>query len=143
MSLNPTKLLLGIATPIVAAGSAWLAAAAAKYGIHLDASGINALGIAGATAGAAAMVKLIHDVEKDPKVAKVVHSIEAGAVPVVSAVEKADPGANNLVDDAIAQAQRAVQAQFNELVAQLPQPSPAPAPAAPAPAPVPPVAPTV
>jgi hypothetical protein len=134
MSLNPTKLLLGIAAPFIAAGAAWLTAAAAKYGIHLDQSGINAFGVAGATAGAAVMVKLIHDVETKSKVLQVVGAVTADAAPVLAAVETADPAAKPMLEDMLAQAQRAMQAKFDELVAKLPQPAaPAPAPLAPTP----------
>lgn len=135
MSLNPAKLLLGLLTPLIAAASAWLVAAAAKYGVHLDPSGVNALGVAGATAGAAAMVKLIHDVESHPTVAGVAAGAKAGA----GAVEALDPGARAFLQDAADQAAKALQAQFNELAAALPAspatpPSPVPVPAAPAPA---------
>lgn len=140
--LNPTKLILGVLTPFVSAASAWLVAAAAKYGVHLDPSGVNALGVAGATAGAAAMMKLIHDVEGAPKVAAVVQTVEKDASGVAGQVERADPGAKALVDGAVAEASRVLQQQFNDFVAGLPQPSAGPAPDAPASPPVP-VAPAV
>lgn len=131
MNLNPTKLVLGLLTPFIAAASAWLAAAAAKYGVHLDPAGINALGVAGATAGAAAMVKLIHDVESKPSVAQLVGEAQKIAVQ--------NPDVKALVQGAVEQAQKVLQAQFNELVAAIPQPPAAPAPVvAPAPAPAPP-----
>lgn len=62
--MDTQKLLLTVATPFIAAGSGWLCAAAGKYGVSLDPSGVNALATAGATAGAAAMLKLIHDLER-------------------------------------------------------------------------------
>jgi hypothetical protein len=140
-SINPTKLILGVLTPFVAAGSAWLTAAVGRYGVHLDPSGINALGVAGATVGAAAMLKLIHDLERNPTVERIFHSVEGAVIPVATAVQAADPKAGATVDDAVAQAKREVQAQFNELVAKLPQSPVAAAPAVQsAPAPVPPPA---
>lgn len=134
--MNLTKLILGLLTPVVAAASAWLVAALAKYGVHLDPSGVNALAVAGATAGAAAMVKLIHDVEGKPKVAAVVG--EAGKVD--AALVAADPKANQQLEDAVAEVQRAAEARFAELEAKIPQPAPV-APVAPDPAPAAPVAP--
>jgi hypothetical protein len=121
MNLDPTKTILGLLTPVVAAASGWLVAAAAKYGIHLDPSGVNALGVAGVTAGAAAMVKLIHDVEGT----KGAQQAKAEAGKVLNAVELADPGASGMLEDVIAQGQRALEAKFQELTAQIPQP-PAP-----------------
>lgn len=139
--MNPTKLILGVLTPLIAAGSAWLVAAAAKYGLHLDPSGVNALAVTGATAGTAAMVKLIHDVEHKPHVAAVIGDAEK----VVGAVEAADPSAKQTLEDAVAEVQRAAEAKFAELEAKIPQPPVAPAPpVAPVePAPVAPVAPPV
>ena len=71
MRVNPTKLVLGVLAAPITALSAWLTASVAKYGVHLDASGVNAALIAGATCGITVMVKLIHDVETtiehDPK----------------------------------------------------------------------------
>lgn len=137
-NLNPTKLILAIFTPLVAAGAGWLTAASAKYGVHLDPSGVNALAVAGVTAGAAAMVKLIHDVETAPTVEKIVHEITGDAAPLVAAVQTADPGAKPFLEDTIAQGERALEAKFQELVAQIPQPPvAAPVVAAPAPAPAP------
>lgn len=62
--MNAQKLILTVLTPVAAAGAAWLAGAVAKYGIHLDATGQTALATAGAAAGAAAMVKLLHEAGK-------------------------------------------------------------------------------
>lgn len=128
MSIHPAKLLLGILTPFVMAGSAWLTAAAAKYGIHLDPSGVNAFGIAGATAGTAVMVKLIHDVETNPKVEKVIHEVERTVAPEIKAVEVADPAVRAQATDLLAQVERTVEAKFGELVKQLPKPAPVAAP---------------
>ena len=77
MSINPTKLILGLATVPLAAGSAWLCGSAAKYGLHLDPSGVNAIAAAGLAGGVAVGVKLVHDVEselekRDPKLAAAV-----------------------------------------------------------------------
>jgi hypothetical protein len=138
MSINPTKLILGLLTPLIAAGSAWLAAAAAKHGMNLDPSGVNALAVAGATAGAGVMVKLIHDVEAKPGVAKVVTMVEKDAGVVDGVLVAGDPKANETLEDAVAEVQRAAEARFRELEAKIPQP---PAPAAPEPAPPAPVAP--
>lgn len=84
-SIHPTKVKLAILTPILAAGSAWLCAAVAKYGIHLDPSGVNAALVTGAAAAAGVGVKLIHDVEtRNPAVAGAVTELE-------TAVKAADP----------------------------------------------------
>lgn len=124
--MNPTKLILGLLTPLIAAGSAWLAGAAAKYGLHLDASGVNALGVAGATAGAAALVKLIHDVEAKPQVRSAV-----GDVVGFAAAE--DPKAKETLEDVAAQIYAAAEARFQELAAKIPAPAPAPVAAVPDP----------
>lgn len=63
--MNNKKLILGLLTPLIAALAAWLTAAVAKYGVHLDQSGVNAALVTGASAGIAVMLKLIHDVETD------------------------------------------------------------------------------
>lgn len=87
-----TKLILGLFGPAIAAGSGWLAAAAGKYGVHLDASGINALAVAGATAGTAIVVKLIHDVEaKDPGLATEAGRVVAEGERLVAGAVKVDP----------------------------------------------------
>lgn len=123
--MNLTKLILGLLTPVVAAASAWLVAALAKYGVHLDPSGVNALAVAGATAGAAAMVKLIHDVEHKPAVVAVVGDASKVAGSVDQALVAADPKAGQTLEDAVAEVQRAAEARFAELEAKIPQP-PAP-----------------
>jgi hypothetical protein len=63
--MNPTKLFIGLLTPIAAAGAAWLCGAVAKYGIHLDPSGVNTLAAAGAAGAVGIAAKLIHDVETE------------------------------------------------------------------------------
>jgi hypothetical protein len=97
MRLNPTKLVLGVLAPLITALSAWLAASVAKYGVHVDPSGVNAALVSGATCGIAVMVKLIHDVEEDPKV----RAVSADADTVASAVEQADPQIRQAVKHAI------------------------------------------
>lgn len=129
MNLDPTKTILGLLTPVIAAASAWLCAAAAKHGMNLDPAGVNALAIAGATAGVAIGVKLIHDVE-GTKQAKSVVAVAGG---VDAALVAADPRANQQLEDALAQVTAAAEAKFAELEARIPQP-PAPVVAAPAPA---------
>jgi hypothetical protein len=89
VSINPTKLALGFLGPFITAGSGLLAAAVGKYGVHLDPSGINALGVAGASAGAAIVVKLIHDVETD--------------------VGKTDPGLVRAVKEGVSDTEKALQ----------------------------------
>jgi hypothetical protein len=97
MRLNPTKLCLGVLAPLITALSAWLAASVAKYGVHVDPSGVNAALVSGATCGIAVMVKLIHDVEEDPKV----KAVSADAEIVAKAVEQADPLIHQAVQRAI------------------------------------------
>jgi hypothetical protein len=97
MRLNPTKLCLGVLAPLITALSAWLTASIAKYGVHLDPSGVNAALVSGATCGIAVMVKLIHDVEEDPKV----KAVSADAEIVARAVEQADPLIHQAVQRAI------------------------------------------
>jgi hypothetical protein len=97
MRLNPTKTSLGVLAPLVTALSAWLTASVAKYGVHVDPSGVNAALVAGATCGIAVMVKLIHDVEEDPKI----KAVSADADVVASAVEQADPQIRQAVRHAL------------------------------------------
>jgi hypothetical protein len=97
MRLNSTKLCLGVLAPLITALSAWLAASVAKYGVHVDPSGVNAALVSGATCGIAVMVKLIHDVEEDPKV----KAVSADAEIVAKAVEQADPLIHQAVQRAI------------------------------------------
>lgn len=97
MRLNSTKLCLGVLAPLITALSAWLAASVAKYGVHVDPSGVNAALVTGATCGIAVMVKLIHDVEEDPKV----KAVSADAEIVARAVEQADPLIHQAVQRAI------------------------------------------
>lgn len=96
MNLDPTKIILGLLGPLITAASGLLSAAVGKYGVHLDASGINALGVAGATAGAAFVVKLIHDVEtgvakKNPKLVATVEALEHTATGTLTSIVKVDP----------------------------------------------------
>jgi hypothetical protein len=63
--LHPTKLTLGILTPVFAAAAGWCSAAAAKYGIHLDPTMVGVVFASTATGAIAVGVKLIHDVESD------------------------------------------------------------------------------
>ena len=95
--MNAQKLILTVLTPFIAAGSAWLVAAAAKYGVHLDASGVNALGVAGATAGTAAMLKLIHDLEKRAQQRE--HLAAVAPAPAVTPTPLSVPGPTRLVPD--------------------------------------------
>jgi hypothetical protein len=98
MSLNHTKAGLGVLAPLVTALSAWLTASVAKYGVHVDASGVNAALVSGATCGIAVMVKLIHDVEKDdPEIKAVAGDADA----ISSAIEQADPQIRQVVRHAI------------------------------------------
>jgi hypothetical protein len=98
MSLNRTKASLGVLAPLVTALSAWLTASVAKYGVHVDASGVNAALVSGATCGIAVMVKLIHDVEKDdPEIKAVAGDADA----ISSAIEQADPQIRQVVRHAI------------------------------------------
>lgn len=98
MSLNHTKATLGVLAPLVTALSAWLTASVAKYGVHVDASGVNAALVSGATCGIAVMVKLIHDVEKDdPEIKAVAGDADA----ISSAIEQADPQIRQVVRHAI------------------------------------------
>lgn len=91
MTIHPTKLLLGFLTPLITAGAAWLAAAAAKYGVHLDPTGVSSVATAGATAGAAAMLKLIHDVEaRHPALERDLDAVET----IETNAAAADTGAN-------------------------------------------------
>lgn len=139
MNPDPTKFFLTLLTPVIAAGSGWLAAAAAKYGVHLDSAGINALGVAGATAGGAALLKLIHDLEKRKSVAAVVGQARKDAQTVATLAGAADPQAGVQLEDLIAQGQRALEAKFQELAGQIQPPAAAApvAPVAPAPDPAP------
>lgn len=98
MSLDHTKAGLGVLAPLVTALSAWLTASVAKYGVHVDASGVNAALVSGATCGIAVMVKLIHDVEKDDPEIKAI-SVDADAIS--SAVEQTDPQMREVVRHAI------------------------------------------
>jgi hypothetical protein len=123
------KVILTLLTPIIAAGAAWLCATAAKYGVHLDQSGVNALAVAGATAGTAAMLKLIHDLEKRKQVqiaySKVVQ-------PVERAVVAADPQAAAQVEDAVNAGLAALEAKFFELAGKVPPAPPSLVPPPPA-----------
>jgi hypothetical protein len=110
------KVVLTLLTPVIAAGAAWLCAAAAKYGVHLDQSGVNALAVAGATAGVAAMVKLIHDLEKR----KQMQVALAAAQPIGAAVVAADPAAKQQIEDAVNAGLAALEAKFQSLTAQTP-----------------------
>ena len=110
------KTVLTLLTPVIAAGSAWLCAAAAKYGVHLDQSGVNALAVAGATAGTAAMVKLIHDLEKR----KQARETRAFLTPAADAVVAVDPQAKQQVEDAVNAGLAALEAKFQQLSAQTP-----------------------
>jgi hypothetical protein len=62
-NLGTRRLVIGLLGGPIAAASAWLCAAVGKYGVHLDPSGVNALAVAGATAGVSIILKLIHDAE--------------------------------------------------------------------------------
>lgn len=64
MNVHPAKILLALLAAPLAAASAWLVGAVAKYGVHLDKSGVNAAFVAGAAGAIALVAKLIHDVEK-------------------------------------------------------------------------------
>jgi hypothetical protein len=103
-------------TPIIAAGAAWLCAAAAKYGVHLDQSGVNALAVAGATAGTAAMVKLIHDLEKRKQVQVALAAVKPAEATVVAV----DPAAATQVEDAVNAGLAALEAKFQELAGKVP-----------------------
>lgn len=111
------KLVLGLLGPFVTAGSGWLAGAVGKYGMHLDKSGINALGVAGATAGASFVLKLIHDLvsgveRKDPKLAAEVKVIGADARTAVGAAEVVDPQLRQVAGQVEDEAAAALAAAF-------------------------------
>jgi hypothetical protein len=110
MSVNPTKLVLGVLAAPITALSAWLTASVAKYGVHLDASGVNAALIAGATCGITVMVKLIHDVETtiehDPKAKQDIDDADV----IAGLLERADPEIRKSVSDALAGLEQEVMA---------------------------------
>jgi hypothetical protein len=110
MRVNPTKLVLGVLAAPITALSAWLTASVAKYGVHLDASGVNAALIAGATCGITVMVKLIHDVETtiehDPKAKQDVDDADV----IAGLLERADPEIRKSVSDALAGLEQEVMA---------------------------------
>lgn len=56
--------------PIIAAGAAWLAGAAAKYGLHLDKAEVAALATAGAVSAAGFVVKWLHG-RQNPEILKI------------------------------------------------------------------------
>lgn len=75
-SIHPAKLALGIITPLITAGAAWLCAAVAKWGVHLDPTGVASVATAGASGAVAVALKLIHDVEsRHPAVARDIATI--------------------------------------------------------------------
>lgn len=89
-SIHPTKIALAILTPLFAAGTAWLAGAAAKYGLDLNATGVTTVAGVAAAGAVSIGVKLIHDVEaKVPMVKQIVTGAEQAFVTPVAA---ADPG---------------------------------------------------
>jgi hypothetical protein len=127
MSTNQIKWILGLLAPLIAAAAAWLTAAVAKYGVHLDPSGVNAALVAGATGGLAVMVKLIHDVES-----KVDHDVDT-KLPAPDA--QLIDGVLKQLEPALRQAaQAAVQTEVLNLAHRIQPPAPAPAPG-PAPTP--------
>ncbi len=129
MSTNQIKWILGLLAPLIAAAAAWLTAAVAKYGVHLDPSGVNAALVAGATGGLAVMVKLIHDVES-----KVDHDVDA-KLPAADA--QLIDGVLKQLEPALRQAaQAAIQTEVLNLAHGIQPPAPAPGPA-PIPSPTP------
>ena len=88
MNINPTKLVLGLLAPLIVAASAWISAAVAKYGVHLDPTGIVSLATAGATAGIAVVLKLIHDVESDVGKSSILKEIETDIGDVKAFISK-------------------------------------------------------
>lgn len=84
--MNPTKLTLGLLGPVIAAASAWLSAAVAKYGVHASKAGIATAIGAGVVAGVSLVLKLIHDVETTGK-----PNLASDAKAAQDAAAKTDP----------------------------------------------------
>ena len=128
--MNLNKTILGLLTPLITAGAAWLTASVAKYGVHLDQSGVNAALVTGAAAGLSVMIKLIHDVESD-LTKELDKQVPADQAQVIQGVlQAAEPQLRQAV-------LTAVHAEVISLARSIqPAPAPAPAPAA-APVPIP------
>ncbi len=126
MSVNPTKLVLGVLAAPITALSAWLTASVAKYGVHLDPSGVNAALIAGATCGITVVVKLIHDVEVSVEHdAKAKETIDDANV-IAGVIERADPEIRQKVSDALAGLEQEVMALSERVagtIAAIPTPA--------------------
>lgn len=133
-NLNPTKLVLGVLGVPIAAASAWLSAAAGKYGLHLDPSGINALAVAGATAGTALVVKLIHDVDKnDPWLALHAATVADQVGKIADDAVKVDPQLKTAADEAVTITEAKVEKTLADAWPVTITPTPAVAPTVPAP----------
>lgn len=75
-----------ILTPLLSAAAAWLSGAVAKYGLHLDPTGIVALTTTGAVGAVTAIVKWLHG-RQSPFLLE----MEALAQKTEATVVKADP----------------------------------------------------
>lgn len=118
--IHPTKLLLAVIGAPLSVGVGWLCGAVAKYGIHLDPSGVNALATTGVVAGAGVVVKLIHDVEAKAgvtpeQIAKIEQAALRGAVradPSLAAGWPPDPPTGGAMSAATAAAVGAAAARI-------------------------------
>lgn len=87
-----------ILTPVLTAASAWLTGAVAKYGIHLDQTGITSTATAGAVGAAAAAIHWLHG-RQNPLLLGLEHDVKTVAAKAGVQVDLDGPGDVDVLAD--------------------------------------------